>query len=103
MIEIDLLYFDGCPSYKQAWADLLEIITKHQLEVRVHPLNINSLDKAQQHNFAGSPSIQVNGRDLEGYTGQGVMACRVYKENNNQGWPSLNLIERQLLDAAQAG
>ncbi len=32
--------------------------------------------------FAGSPTIKVNGQDLEDYQGNGVMACGRYEENN---------------------
>ena len=42
--------------------------------------------------FAGSPTIKVNGQDLEDYQGNGVMACRRYEENNGKGWPSKDLL-----------
>ena len=47
-IEIDLLYFDGCPSYKTAWALLLAVISERGLEVTVKPVNIDSLAKANR-------------------------------------------------------
>lgn len=101
VIQIDLLYFDGCPSYKNAWSDLLDIVVEHHLDVNVRPVNIDSLEKADALNFAGSPSLKINGVDLEHYQGEGVMACRVYQENENKGWPSKTLIEKRLLEAAQ--
>ena len=42
--------------------------------------------------FAGSPTIKVNGQDLEDYQGNGVMACRRHEENNGKGWPSKDLV-----------
>jgi hypothetical protein len=42
------------------------------------------------------PTIKVNGDDLEGYSGPGVMACRVYQENRNRGWPSKTILKQQL-------
>lgn len=98
-IDIELLYFDGCPSYQNAWQLLIEVISEHNLETIVKPINIDKLDKADKHHFAGSPSIKINGDDLEGYQGQGVMACRVYQENDNKGWPSKTLLEKRLLAA----
>lgn len=98
-IEIDLLYFDGCPSYETAWQLLSEVVSEHGLKVTINPVNIDSLDKANRFHFAGSPTIRVNGEDLEGYSGEGVMACRVYKENGGRGWPSKRLLEKRLLAA----
>ena len=42
--------------------------------------------------FAGSPTIRINGLDLEDYQGAGVMACRRHEENNGKGWPSKDLV-----------
>ncbi len=100
-VQIELLYFDGCPSYKTSWVDLLDVVSKHHLDVIVRPINVNSLEKANELNFAGSPSLKINGTDLEHYDGQGVMACRVYQENANKGWPSKAFIEKRLLEATQ--
>lgn len=99
-IQIDLLYFDGCPSYKTVWQDLIDVISEHRLNTVVKPLNIDTLDKADSFHFAGSPTVKVNGKDLENYNGEGVMACRVYEENGNKGWPSKRLLEKRLLEAA---
>jgi len=99
-IQIDLLYFEGCPSYKNAWSDLLDVVVEQNLNVSVRPINVDNLDKANDLKFAGSPSIKINGVDLEEYEGQGVMACRVYQENDNKGWPSKDLLEKRLLEAA---
>ena len=99
--HVELLYFEGCPSYKTAWLELLEIISEHDLDVTVRPIKVDSLEKAKTLHFAGSPSLKVNAVDLEHYEGTGVMACRVYEENGGKGWPSKNLLERRLLEEKQ--
>ena len=99
-IHIELLYFDGCPSYKTAWADLLEVVAEHDLEVTVNPTKVESIEQANALHFAGSPTIKVNGRDLEGYRGEGVMACRIYEENGGKGYPSKVLLRTQLTKGA---
>jgi hypothetical protein len=100
-IRVELHFFDSCPSYKRAWGDLLDVITEAQLDVTVRPVNIDSVEKAGELKFAGSPTIRVNGHDLEEYSGPGVMACRVYQENRNQGWPSKTLLKQKLVAANQ--
>lgn len=97
-LRVELLYFDGCPSYKTAWNDLREIITEHGLDATLIPIEIDTLEKADAHHFAGSPSIKVNGIDLEGYKGAGVMACRRYQENAGKGWPSKQLLRERLVE-----
>jgi hypothetical protein len=101
LINVELLYFDGCPSYKTAWQDLLEAISEHNLEAAIRPIKIDSLEKADMFHFAGSPTIKINGQDLEGYAGAGVMACRRYEENAGKGWPSKQLLTEQLLKARE--
>ena len=100
--KIELLYFSGCPSYKQVWSDLLDIITEHRLDASVRLVYIDSFEKANTLNFAGSPTVKVNGTDLENYDGEGVMACRVYDDNGRKGWPSKRLLERRLLESPYA-
>ena len=100
LVKIDLLYFDGCPSYKTAWNDLLEVITEHGFNATVQPVQIDTLEKAEMLHFAGSPTVKVNGRDLEDYLRMGVMACRRYEENGGKGWPSKELLTKRLMEAA---
>jgi len=91
---IDLLYFDGCPSYQRVWRDLAEVIAEANLDACVRLVKVDTSEKADALHFAGSPTVKVNGRDLEGYDGPGVMACRVYRENGGKGWPSREQLAR---------
>ena len=86
-LTIDLLYFDGCPSYRQAWNDILDVLAEEKADASVRLIAVEDLNRAQELQFAGSPTIKINGRDLEGYEGNAVMACRRYDENNGKGWP----------------
>lgn len=101
-IRIELLYFDGCLSYRTAWAELLEVIVEYHLDALVRPINVDRPEQADALQFAGSPSIKINDEDLKGYDGQGVMACRVYEENGRKGWPSKALLVTKLLTAKDA-
>lgn len=98
-IRIELLYFDGCPSYRRAWSDLLDVITAGRFDATVRPVLVDDVERADALEFVGSPAIRVNGRDLEGRHGPGAMACRVYRENGNLGWPSRELLLRRLEEA----
>ena len=101
MLDIELLFFDGCPSWERAWEELGRALVQLSLEVTVRLRNIADLHEDEKTGFAGSPSIRVNGRDLEGYDGPAVMACRRYPGNHNHGWPSPALLRRRLRAAAR--
>lgn len=100
-LTIDLLYFDGCPSYRQAWNDILDLLVEEKIDASVRLFAVEDLERAHELSFAGSPTIKVNGRDLEDYHGDGVMACRMYQENNGKGWPSKKLLGEKIRDALQ--
>lgn len=100
MVEIDLLYFDGCPSWRAAWAELGEALVSLELDANVHLRNVDDLAEVERRGFAGSPTIRINGLDVEGYVGPPRMACRRYLENGGKGWPSQALLQARLREAA---
>ena len=98
-LTIDLLYFDGCPSYRQAWDDILDVLVEEKVDAAVRLVAVEDPDRARELHFAGSPTIRINDRDLEDYEGDGVMACRRYQENDGKGWPSKELLPSRVKSA----
>ncbi len=98
-MTIDLLYFNGCPSYRQAWDDILDVLVEEKIDATVRLVAVEDMDRARELQFAGSPTIKVNGRDLEDYRGEGVLACRIYNENEGKGWPSKELLRGRVKSA----
>lgn len=91
-MTVELLYFDDCPSWRHAWAVLGDglALTGRDAEVRLRKID-DGLE-AEATGFAGSPTLRFDGRDLEGYDGPAVMACRTYRGNEGRGWPSLEQV-----------
>lgn len=87
MVELELLYFDGCPSWRHAWADLGDVLAELRIEASLKLTNLASLAPEERVGFGGSPTLRIDGRDLEGYDGPPLEACRVYLSNGGQGWP----------------
>lgn len=50
-LTIDLLYFDGCPSYRQAWNDILEVLVEEKKDASVRLIAVE--DMAQQGSSQG--------------------------------------------------
>ena len=101
MLEIELLYFEGCPAWERAWTELGRAVAELDLSAHLRVCNIAELGDEEKAGFAGSPTIRIDGHDLEGYRGPPRMACRRYLDNDGRGWPSQTLLQESLR-AAQA-
>jgi hypothetical protein len=100
MREIEVLYFDGCPSWQNAWAVLHTVLAESGWEASVRLHDVMTMAPEELVGFAGSPTIRVDRLDLFGYVGPMVMACRRYEDNGGQGWPSAEAL-RARLEAAR--
>jgi hypothetical protein len=65
-MKIRVLYFDGCPSYEPALATICEVIDEQNLEAEIEWVRVNSAEEAIAQRFLGSPTVQINGVDVEG-------------------------------------
>jgi uncharacterized protein len=93
---VELFYFDGCASWREAWRDLGDVVAETGVDAQVRLRDVTTLGDEPPRGFAGSPTIHVDGVDLEGYDGPGVMACRRYEENGGKGSPSPGLLKARL-------
>jgi len=102
-VKIELLYFDGCPSYQTALKYLEEVIKEQKLGVHVEMVKIESDEEAQKNKFLGSPTVRVNGLDIEPGAqerGDFSMCCRVYFEAGKMtACPSKELIRHAIEEA----
>ena len=79
--EIELLVFDGCPNEEAARALVERVAAELSLAPRLSRVVVPDADAAERMRFLGSPTIRVNGHDIEpGADGRNnyALACRVY-------------------------
>lgn len=62
-MKIDLLYFDGCPSWEGGMQNLMAALHVEELEAEIDLINVMDQVQAARLKFLGSPSFQVNGVD----------------------------------------
>lgn len=78
-MQITLLYFDDCPSWHEADAHLRQLANEIP-DLVIRRQLVETPAAAEEHQFRGSPSIHVNGRDLFARGDEPVgLSCRTYQ------------------------
>jgi hypothetical protein len=79
--RVELYWWDGCPSVDETLALLEEVIAARGLDARVELHEVTSDAEAVELAFPGSPTIRVDGRDVDpaGATSRPALTCRIYK------------------------
>lgn len=97
---IDVLYFEGSPNHAPA-RDLVErILLEHGMTAEIRDVEITDPADAQRKRFLGSPSVRVDGVDVDP-SAAGVdrfgLVCRVYRcKDGAAGVPPREMIENAL-------
>ena len=98
--NIELFYFEGCPSWERALQNLEEALHLEGVKIPVLRVLVQSDQEAQRTHFLGSPTIRIDGVDLDGPeadTRPFMLGCRIYPEGDRAvGWPSAEVIRRAL-------
>jgi hypothetical protein len=78
---VEILYWDGCPSYPQTLADVRAALTELGLDPQLAQLReVATDDAAETERFVGSPTVRVDGRDLFPPGDEPVgLTCRIYR------------------------
>lgn len=103
MLQIKLLYFDGCPAWQPAFENLKMAIAAEKIAAEISLVKIESAKQAQQERFLGSPSFLVNGVDLwPEKRNQYSLSCRIYLTPTGlRGAPSIEMLRKRLQEIIQ--
>jgi len=77
---IELLYWEGCPSHSEAKSLVEEILAALGRDDEVVMTEVTSDEEAERLRFPGSPTIRVDGRDVDpaGSSARPALTCRIY-------------------------
>jgi hypothetical protein len=80
-MRVELLWWEGCPSWPKALAELEETMTALGLDPGTVELReVESDEQAERERFPGSPTIRIDGSDIVPATGEPAsLTCRVYR------------------------
>ena len=82
---VELLYFDGCPSHERLLPTVERLVDAAGGELRTRA--IETIEAAEAERFLGSPTLRVNGVDVEpGATDRTDfgLKCRIYRSDEGQ-------------------
>jgi hypothetical protein len=106
-LEIEVLYFKGCPNHKPAVEQVRKALQAEAIAGSVNEIEVRDAAMAAETRFIGSPSVRVNGVDVEEAAREAEsfgFGCRTYFEDNRRsGLPSVELIRKALVNAMPVG
>ena len=104
-MKVELLFIHGCPNHSPTLARLREAMSAEGVASPIHEIEVQNENDAKSMYFPGSPTVRVNGRDIEKAVrgDEASFACRVYRTEtgNYAGLPSVDLIRQALREGAQ--
>jgi hypothetical protein len=98
-VKVSFLYYEECPSYDLALERLREVMTEEDTLGELEVIKVETEDQARQLGFVGSPTIRVDGQDIDPPSDpRYALTCRVYRLEDNRisPLPSKDMIRRAL-------
>jgi len=79
-VKIEFLFWRGCPSHPEAHELLAEVLAARGVQATVEEREVTTQEEAEQLRFPGSPTIRVDGRDVDpaGAESRPALTCRIY-------------------------
>ena len=100
---VEILFFEGCPNHEAARELVDRVAGELGLRPEVRLVEVPDVETAERLRFLGSPTIRVDGRDIEPGADartEFMLACRVYRTDGGvSGRPD----ERWLRDVLAPG
>jgi hypothetical protein len=104
-MKVEILYLAGCPNHSPAVARVCDILRQETVSAELVEIEIKDAATAQQVGFLGSPSIRIDGRDVEPAARSSRVfgfGCRIYiDEGWRAGIPSAKWIRAAVREAKQ--
>jgi hypothetical protein len=102
-MKVEILYFAGCPNHRPAVARVREILRQETVSAELVEIEVKDPATAQEAEFLGSPSIRIDGWDIEPSARSSRafgFGCRTYPdEGRRAGVPPLEWIRAAVQEA----
>jgi hypothetical protein len=64
-MKVEVLYFEGCPNHVPAVERVREALQSENETADVQKIEVRTQGEAESLGFLGSPSVRINGLDIE--------------------------------------
>ena len=90
LMRVELLFWEGCPSYTKAHAELRASLIEAGLDpAGVIVREIETEADAESQRFVGSPTIRIDGVDVQPLPDEPTgLTCRVYRRRDGRVSPT---------------
>jgi len=90
---IEVFYIPGCCNHQPALERVRQALSSAKIDDLISEISVGDEETARAVQFPGSPTVRVNGVDVESGTGTFTgLACRLYADGG--GLPSEHAIMR---------
>ncbi len=103
--RVEILYLEGCPNYEPAPAFVERLARELDVEPEIELVEVADSATAVALRFLGSPTVRVNGVDVEPGAEERrdfTFSCRIYRsEGGASAQPEENWVRAALIEAAK--
>jgi hypothetical protein len=97
-LKIEVLHVPGCPNFQPAMERVKKLLASEQSQAEVIDVLVSSVAQAASLNFPGSPTIRIDGEDIEPVQASVFgLSCRLYP--NQSGVPSEETVRAAIVRA----
>jgi len=99
-MKVEVLSVPDCPNHSVAIARVREALAQEHPGCEVREIVVSTLEMARALHFEGSPTIRINGRDVEPNDEgtDGKMCCRLY---GGAGAPSVESLRQFIRESRE--
>jgi hypothetical protein len=102
-MKAEILYLSGCPNHSLAVRQVQQALREEGLTATLVEVEVKDPATAIEIGFLGSPSIRINGKDIEHsarFAQTFGMMCRIYVDDGRRaGLPPMEWIRAALREA----
>lgn len=103
-MRIEVLYVTNCPHLPTAVKQLKAILSAEGVADEIQEVEVKDGRSAEQFKFRGSPTIRINGRDIDLATQASelfALACRIYPGAKETSGPCAKMMRRAIREALE--
>lgn len=93
---VEILYTDACPFWKETLKTINKVEKELNITLTVKKTKITTDEEAKRHKFPGSPTVRINGVDIDPAAKEtvGYIGCRIYMyEGRTYEYPPKKMIK----------